>query len=327
MTSAHTLKQPLNLEWDKIWDEWKAKHNKEYVKVEEVQRRSNWANNMRLIDQHNLEAAEGKHTYILGMNQFGDMTSQEFNAMLSASAVDESSLDEIPLSKLNESKKESPIPIPCAWDWRKHGCVTNVKNQRKCGSCYAFAAVGALEGQWFKKTGKLLSLSEQELVDCSKSYQMGFGGCKGGSVERCFQYIKDHGILSESKYTYTAMEGKCKNQRVKRDVWCKGLKKVPPKNEKSMKYTLYTVGPLAVSLNASSIHLYKCGVFYEPKCSTKTNHAVLIVGYGKQRHARGRKYWIVKNSWGPGWGQRGYILIARGNNQCGIASRAMYPIV
>ncbi|CAB1344779.1 unnamed protein product, partial [Coregonus sp. 'balchen'] len=245
-----SFKQPLSTELDGIWEEWKTQHGKQYAKVDEGFRRMIWETNQGLIRQHNLEAEMGKHTFTLGMNQFGDMTNKEYNTLLTVNAAEEEkSLDGIPLSEWNSSLSAAPE----TWDWRQYGYVT----PGHCGLCYAFAAVGALEGQLFKQTGILLPLSEQNLVDCSGDYDN--NGCDD---------------------------------------------------------TLYEVGPIAVSVNARhpSFKLYKDGVIYQPDCSTRTNHAVLAVGYGSYLD-----YWIVKNSWGTGWGRDGYILIARGYNQCGIA--------
>nr|XP_046168864.1 procathepsin L-like [Oncorhynchus gorbuscha] len=262
-----SVKQPLSTELDGIWEEWKTQHSKQYSKVDEGFRRMIWETNQRLIRQHNLEAEIGKHTFTLGINQFGDMGS--------------------------------------------------------CGSCYAFAAVGALEGQLFKQTGTLLPLSEQNLVDCSGDYHD--NGCDGGLAMRCFSYVSDHGIMSERKYPYTAEVGPCEYQNATKEAWCKGFNRVPSLDEKVFRDTLYEVGPIAVSVNGThpSFKFYKDGVLYEPDCSTRTNHAVLAVGYGSSY----LDYWIVKNSWGTGWGRNGYILMARGYNQCGIARRPVYPIM
>ncbi|XP_045070199.1 procathepsin L-like isoform X3 [Coregonus clupeaformis] len=256
--------------------------------MDEGFRRMIWETNQGLIRQHNLEAEIGKHTFTLGMNQFGDMTDKEYNTLLTVNAAEEEkSLDGIPLSEWNSSLSAAPE----TWDWRQYGYVTPVKNQGHCGSCYAFAAVGALEGQLFKQTGKLLPLSEQNLVDCSGDYDN--NGCDGGLAMTCFSYVSDHGIMSERKYPYTAEVGPCKYQNATKEAWCKGFNRVPSLDEKAFRDTLYEVGPIAVSVNARhpSFKLYKDGVLYQPDCSTRTNHAVLAVGYGSSY----LDYWIVKN--------------------------------
>uniref|UniRef100_A0A4W5QYZ4 Cathepsin La n=1 Tax=Hucho hucho TaxID=62062 RepID=A0A4W5QYZ4_9TELE len=315
-----SYKQPLSAEMNGIWEEWKTQHGKQYSKVDEGFRRMIWETNQGLIRQHNLEAEMGKHTFTLGMNKFGDMTNKEYNALLTVNAAEEEkNLDGIPLSKWNCSLSAAPE----TWDWRQYGYVTPVKDQGHCGSCYAFAAVGALEGQLFKQTGKLLPLSEQNLVDCSGDYHN--NGCDGGLAMKCFRYVSDHGIMSERKYPYTAEVGPCEYQNETKDAWCEGFNRVPALDEKAFRDTLYEVGPIAVSVNAThpSFKFYKDGVLYQPDCSTRTNHAVLAVGYGSSH----LDYWIVKNSWGTGWGRDGYILMARGYNQCGIAKRPVYPIM
>uniref|UniRef100_A0A8C7IBG7 Peptidase C1A papain C-terminal domain-containing protein n=1 Tax=Oncorhynchus kisutch TaxID=8019 RepID=A0A8C7IBG7_ONCKI len=226
----------------------------------------------RMIWETNQEM--DKHTFTLGMNKFGDMTNKEYNAFL----------DGIPLSKWNCSLSAAPE----TWDWRQYGYVTPVKNQGSCGSCYEFAAVGALEGQMFKQTGTLLPLSEHNLVDCSGDYHN--NGCDGGLAMRCFSYVSDNGIMSERKYPYTAEVGPCEYQNATKEAWCKGFNRVPSLDEKVFRDTLYEVGPIAVSVNAThpSFKFYKDGD-YRPNAPTTRLHAAPTIhlhshqGYSKNR--------------------------------------------
>lgn len=218
-------------------------------------------------------------------------------------------------------------PLPASIDWRDKGAVTNIKNQRHCGSCWSFAATGAIEGQHFLKTGELLSLSEQNLIDCSRSN--GNHGCGGGLTTHGYQYVMQMGIKSEEAYPYEAFEGDCRDYVHSPITKVHSFVSIPEGDEESLKEALATIGPVAVSIDASgyNFHHYKSGIYYDDYCSnTHTNHAVLVVGYGTDEHDR--DYYIVKNSWGTSWGEDGYFkLIRNHNNHCGIAKRASYPIV
>lgn len=223
---------------------------------------------------------------------------------------------------------ENIIEIPSKIDWRQHGAVTPVKDQKQCGSCWAFSATGALEGQHFRKTNRLVSLSEQNLVDCS--HEQGNNGCEGGLMDNAFLYIKlNRGIDTESGYPYEAVDNECRYEPSDLGADDKGFVDIAEGNEKQLKEAVATVGPVSVAIDASasSFQLYASGVYYEPNCSTENlDHGVLAVGYGSDR--RGGDYWLVKNSWGDSWGDEGYIKMSRNKkNNCGIATSASYPLV
>ncbi|XP_040188014.1 cathepsin S-like isoform X2 [Rana temporaria] len=214
--------------------------------------------------------------------------------------------------------------FPDSIDWRTKDCVTEVKYQGECASCWSFSATGALECQMKLKTGKLQSLSEQELVDCSGSY--GNYGCKGGWVENAIKYVTEHGLALESSYPYEGKEGTCRSAPTA--ATCRAFKMLSYGNELLLQNAVGTVGPVSVLIDSSqqSFYLYKNGVYYDPKCNPRNLiHAVLAVGYDKEN---GAAYWLVKNSWGLGWGEQGYIKMARNRfNHCGIAGHCVYPIV
>uniref|UniRef100_A0A8C5IY91 Cathepsin K n=1 Tax=Junco hyemalis TaxID=40217 RepID=A0A8C5IY91_JUNHY len=212
---------------------------------------------------------------------------------------------------------------PAAMDWRKKGYVTPVKNQGQCGSCWAFSSVGALEGQLKRKTGKLLSLSPQNLVDCVANND----GCGGGYMTNAFEYVRQNrGIDSEDSYPYIGQDESCMYSPTGKAAKCRGYREIPEGNEKALKRAVARIGPISVGIDASlpSFQFYSRGVYYDESCNAENiNHAVLAVGYGAQK---GTKHWIIKNSWGEEWGNKGYVLLARNmNNACGVANLASFP--
>ncbi|XP_029437300.1 cathepsin K-like isoform X3 [Rhinatrema bivittatum] len=201
--------------------------------------------------------------------------------------------------------------------------INHLGDMGQCGSCWAFSSVGALEGQLKRKTGKLVSLSPQNLVDCVTKND----GCGGGYMTNAFEYVKENrGIDSEDAYPYTGEDGECRYNPRGKAAKCRSYKEVTEGSEKALKRAVARVGPISVGIDASlpSFQSYSKGVYYDPDCNVDDiNHAVLVVGYGVQK---GKKYWIIKNSWGKEWGNKGYILMARDkNNTCGIANLASYP--
>ncbi|XP_059574044.1 cathepsin S-like [Alligator mississippiensis] len=304
---------------DVHWELWKKAYDKQYRHQEEEEaRRATWEQNLRLVTLHNLEHSLGMHSYELGMNHLGDMTSEEVAALLTGARVP-------PQPHRNATYRPAPgSHLPDAVDWRDKGCVTDVKNQGRCGSCWAFSAVGALEAQLKLKTGKLVSLSTQNLVDCTTTY--GNYGCAGGYMTNAFRYIIDNnGIDSDSAYPYTAQNGTCHYDTATRAATCSRYFDLPHGDEAALKDAVANIGPVSVIIDARlpSFYFYKSGVYYDPKCTQNVNHAVLVVGYGT---LNGHDYWLVKNSWGVNFGDKGYIRMLRNHgNHCGIASYGTYP--
>ncbi|KAK9526778.1 hypothetical protein VZT92_015459 [Zoarces viviparus] len=311
----------INSEWDRHWLLWKKSHNKVYShQIEESGRRRIWEENLDMIGVHNLEASLGLHTYELAMNHLGDLTTEEITGMLMGTTVP-SDLERGPSNfvRLNTS-------LPASLDWRDKGLVTEVKMQGQCGSCWAFSAVGALEGQLKKSTGVLVSLSPQNLVDCS--VKGGNEGCKGGFMAKAFQYvITNQGIDSDTCYPYVAMRGQCQYNSQHRAANCSDYAFIPEGDEVALKEALASIGPISVAIDASKskFAFYRHGVYRDHTCTHHVNHGVLVVGYGTERQY---DYWLVKNSWGVKYGDEGYIKMARNkHNQCGIARYACYPIM
>ncbi|NXY88063.1 CATL1 protein, partial [Alcedo cyanopectus] len=310
---------------EKAWEGWKSLHAKEYPGELEPTRREIWEKNLRRIQQHNWEESQGQHSYRLGMNHHGDLTDEEFNQLLNG-FTPARHRESAPLFQPSEALK-----TPAEVDWRAKGYVTPVKNQGHCGSCWAFSATGALEGLVFNRTGKLVVLSEQNLIDCSR--QLGNSGCRGGYMTRAFRYVRDNGGLnSELVYPYMATDtSSCRYNPQDRAANCSAVQLVAQGSELALEQAVAAVGPVSVAVDASSFHFhfYQSGVFSSTFCSQRVNHAMLAVGYGtSQEPGHNITYWILKNSWSEVWGERGYIRLLKGaNNQCGVANQASFPVL
>jgi len=306
------------------WAQYKVTHGKKYSgSAEEFLRRNIYQENKKIIDAHNAEYKEGKQSFTMGVNQFTDMPNAEYNAKMNRYTAAQK-----PTATATFIGLDDNVSLPTKVDWRLKGAVTAVKNQGQCGSCWAFSTTGSTEGQNAIKNKELISLSEQQLVDCAGG-KWGNMGCNGGLMDQGFDYIKAVGGLEkESTYRYTAKDGSCKFSKTKVVVSISGHTDVRRGDENALKQAVATVGPISVAIDAShmSFQSYQGGIYNEPKCSSsRLDHGVLAVGYGTEG---GKDYWLVKNSWTTSWGDEGYIKMTRNkNNQCGIATQASYPLL
>jgi hypothetical protein len=283
-------------------------YKKQYPIEEFFDRFNIFKANLELIDTHN----NGSSGWKMGVNQFADLTPAEFKSYLGLRPRDNSYL---------RSRNVAPLPnVPQAdIDWQQKGAVTPVKDQAQCGSCWAFSTTGSMEGIVAIKTGTLLSLSEQELVDCAGS--SGNQGCNGGLMDDAFEWIVQNGGLdSESDYPYHAQDGSCQGKASIASI--SGYEDVPQGNEGDL-MTLLQVQPISIAIEAdqSSFQYYRSGIFTGP-CGQQLDHGVLLVGAGTEN---GQNYWRVKNSWGASWGDQGYIRMIRDKNMCGLSNMASYP--
>uniref|UniRef100_A0A0R3RH97 Cathepsin L-like n=1 Tax=Elaeophora elaphi TaxID=1147741 RepID=A0A0R3RH97_9BILA len=307
------------------WKEYKTALGKEYDQSENNLRMAIFESNELVTERINREYEEGLVSYTTALNDLADLTNKEF--MMRNGLRLPNDTDSYGRRKTRQANERfyhyNPNQkLPRSIDWRKKGAVTPIKNQDQCGSCYAFAAVGALESYSKQKTGKLVDLSPQNVVDCTRQY--GNFGCHGGFM--VFQYAKENGIALESRYPYVAHEQNCKWQRAIASVKTENFAEIEPGDELALKHAVAKHGPVVVGISGSSrgFRFYKSGVFDGKRCG-EINHAVLVVGYG--RHRIHGDYWIVKNSWGPDWGKGGYIYMARNKgNMCHIASMASLPL-
>jgi len=308
-----------------FWN-WVHQHGKVYSTMNEVAfRQAVWEHNIRTIDEHNAQP----HTWRMSVNRFADLTPYEFQQYYVSGGF--SNFDEQSrLHSYNRFVWRNNATLPASVDWTTQGAVTPVKNQGQCGSCWAFSTTGSLEGAFFLANGTLLSLSEQQLVNCAGS--TGNQGCNGGLMDDAFDYIHNNGgITSESNYPYTAQDGVCDTTKEHQVVATLRSHTDVPTNSDAALMNAIAQQPVSVAVEAdqSSFQFYASGVM-TGSCGTNLDHGVLAVGYGTDN---GQAYYKVKNSWGADWGEAGYIRLGRGTSynggsgQCGILLAASFPNV
>jgi len=285
--------------------QWASDHKIVYGSSELAQRFATWKQNREFIDQHNEEVKSGMHTYTMGMNQFGAMSNDEFRrTMFGLSSPNQAS------QATETFQYDENVANPKQWDWRRHGIVTDVKDQAQCGSCWAFSAVAAMEGAFNKqsngtmptlcksKCGKqkkaCCSFSEQEIVDCTLD---GEDNCdKGGEMHDGFLEIinqKKGVINTEAQYPYTSgggkSPGKCHSKDTGVATGFKSYANVTHGDEAALAQAVVKQTVVAVAIDASqpNFQFYEAGVYSAPKCKSASkdlDHGVAVVGYGAYTH-------------------------------------------
>ncbi|TNV79062.1 hypothetical protein FGO68_gene11626 [Halteria grandinella] len=281
-----------------------AKYGKSYGTKEEFEFRGDvFKNTLAALAEVN---SQNDNTFRVGVNKFADWTPAEYKRMLAYKPIRG--------SKTADYSAEN-VSIPDSVDWRTQGAVNPVQDQGQCGSCWAFSAIGAIEGAYFVSTKKLLKFSEQQLVDCAGG-QYGNLGCNGG----------DYGNELETDYPYAGVDQKCQyNKDLTQKPRPTGPVNVATNNALALK-TAIANGPVSVAIEADTFvfQFYSGGILNSKACGTNLDHGVVAVGYGAD--ASGKPYYIVRNSWGSSWGQGGYVNIAivEGAGICGIQMEPVY---
>ncbi|KAK8653427.1 hypothetical protein V6N13_127429 [Hibiscus sabdariffa] len=301
--------------------QWMVEYGRVYKSDAEKEMRFKiFESNVEFIESFN---AAGDRSYKLNINEFADQTNNEFRAYRNGYIRSQG----LTTRKQTPFRYENVTSLPASIDWRQKGAVTPIKDQAQCGSCWAFSAVAATEGIHKLTTGQLISLSEQELVDCDKGVDQ---GCEGGEMEDAFKFIiSNHGIASEATYPYKGDDGTCnKSKEASHAATITGYEVVPANNEQALQKAVANQ-PVSVSIDAGdyAFQFYSSGIF-TGACGTDLDHGVAAVGYGSED---GTDYWLIKNSWGTGWGEEGYIRMQRNikakEGLCGIAMDSSYPTV
>ena len=332
-SNALNLTIAQNLRSDSEWSrftQYQKDFKKNYASLDELEVRYHYfKNTLFTIANHNLDKTR---TFQMGLNHFSDLSPEEFQ-MKYLGGFKQSNMTSLSIGAAACSKFTGTPGkmLPNAVDWTTLGKTTAVKDQGYCGSCWSFSAAEAIESAWAIKKGSLLTLSEQQLVDCSKKY--GNMGCNGGLMDSAFHYVMDNGLCLESAYPYTSgqttVAGTCQTT-CQTAVTISGCADTSPNNQITLKEAV-SMGPVSIAIQADSkiFQSYTSGIITGTSCGQTLDHGVVITGYSSENSIM---YWKVRNSWSASWGESGYVRIERSEKTndagtCGIAMQPSFPIV
>jgi cathepsin L len=333
----------IKIEKASLFTDFVVKHEKIYANSNEYNRRQDiFFDNLSKILDYNSNAnantykGNSRATWKMGINAFADRLQHELPRGLDKLALrNQRKTINRKDGSANDSERASLLSsLPESVDWRQKGVTTPVKNQGHCGSCWAFASTAALESHIAIRTGKLIELSVQELVTCAPNpnHCGGTGGCMGSTAELAYEFVSSgRGIVTEWQWGYTSglnhSVPACdlptdKNSTINGAIASiEGYTNLEQNDYIGLLAAVATIGPLTVSVAAEGWQLYKSGIFDDsqsPSINRDINHLVVLEGYGTEvvidentgeehRH----DYWLVRNSWGPLWGEDGYIRLKR----------------
>jgi C1A family cysteine protease len=306
---APSLATKLDYQFASFADYHRA-YNKEYKDLEEHEMREKiFYANLEKIRKIN---ADPRNTWKAGINHMTDRTEEELATLRGYNRDLSFTTKKFTFNAENFSHERK---FPESKDWVKEGKVSPVKDQKSCGSCWAFSVVGVLESHALIHANTSVTLAEQQLVDCVQNphHCGGTGGCAGATQELGFDYVSQHGLTLGNNYPYHAKDGQCKEKQVEPALKIDSFVKLPENDYNALNEALIEQGPIAISVDASLFYLYDSGIFNgeEGKCGSTINHAVTLVGYGKESGQNGQSYYTIKNSWGSSWGEAGYIRFPR----------------
>lgn len=311
------------VEEKKAFKQWRQEFGINYSsKLKEIECLKNFVINYNYILIHNKRFCQGLESFEMGLWEEADQSLNVTNSNLNSMKI-----------SIESRGISTPALVPRSFvenlNYVTGGYVNPVQNQLKCGSCWAFASCGAIEAQIFKKTGKLVELSTQQLVDCIRGWWWRSNGCKNGIVEEAFAYIKSYGVTTKAKYPYKAndtfpcaFDSSTSVTKIREHFWPQDI------SEEYLRRLLVNHGPLVIGMNAKlrTFLYYKSGVYKDESCDgTKLSHFVLLVGFGVD--ATHGKYWLIKNSYGVNWGESGYFRLEMGKNRCGILNYVAYAVL